>query len=587
MKKESRFIVLFMILGALTGLSIGLILTAIAVPSYGNYILTLKEKADFEHLGNIGNWVPAAPIVWMLFLVLGTFAFALFLSALNPHIKGAFRNKTSFPKALTVVIASFVFTCIVGYLANIEQLIFLPLVLSISWLVAGELGLAGDYSSWKMGANAKPVEAFLLGGVTGAVMWGVIRFFEWGGSKYFFLVSEVWDGSGETTWLGFMLLGGGLVAVFMVGMGIFASLTLALSPTYRTAKERLIRLIFPSVLIGGSCLLVTITYQIASAKYNLNKGTLAAAIGIPDKASVYRTVILLKSTDVKPEAWPLETKVDSGFFPAGNVEISYENLKRAEDYLRNHPDGSVFNYAAKEMLASGYYALWDVKNGLEQQFKASEDMLLPRVVLVSKLPYLPTTEINLNYLKSFSDEGKWYVGPKYSLKIADAYRHFGMMEEAKKWFEKGKAGRADTSKTRPMSGPVLTDGSIKGKITIEGKHPPDIMIGLIQDDGSLKALGGGGILFAKKLIDAQPLDPAGGFSFERLGESEYLLAIMTDEKTVPSASDVKVVNSPGSIKLTADKGAQRVKDINIFVSAVPAGTVLLNKKSDDTAKSHK
>lgn len=190
-------------------------------------------------------------------------------------------------------------------------------------------------------------------------------------------------------------------------------------------------------------------------------------------------------------------------------------------------------------------------------------MLLPRAILISKLPYLPITEINLNYLKSFSDEVKWHVGPKYALKIADAYRHFGMMEDAKKWLEKGKSGGADASKAETMNGTVLTDGSIKGKIAIGGKHPSDIMIGLIQDDGSLKTLGG--ILFVRKLIDAQTPDPTGGFSFERLGEGEYLLAVMIDEKTVPHNSNVKVESSPGVIKLTAENGVQVVKDINIFV----------------------
>lgn len=337
MNKEVRFIVLFMLLGGVVGLSIVLILTTIAAPAYDNYILTLKEKADFEHIGNVGRLIPPAPIVWILFLVMGASSFASFLSALNPHIKGAIRNKTSFFKAITVVIASFLLICIAVYLANIEKLIFLPLILSILWLVAGESGLAGDCSSWKRRANARPAEALIMGGVAGGALWGIIRLFEWGGSKYFFLVSEVWDRSGETSYLGFKLLGCGLISAFMLGMGIFASLTLALSPTYRTAKERLVRLVFPLLLISGSCLLVVITYKWASAKYDIDKGTLAAAIGIHDKASLNKTVILLKSADIRPEMWPLEIKANYSIIPADNVEISYENLKKAEGYFKITP----------------------------------------------------------------------------------------------------------------------------------------------------------------------------------------------------------------------------------------------------------
>ncbi len=563
MKRDVRFIIGLTFLGALSGLMAALILMAIAAPANFDSVLTLTEKADFDRLSQLGAAVSAwlsSSAVRILSLALGFAAFGIFLAIINPRLAGAFRSKTGMMKAAVITVLCMLLSAAAEFASGSRFLI--PVFTALIWLIAGERGWAGDFTSWRM-VNARPTATLLLGGAFGLAVWAVVAFFSWTGGKYFLLVSEALDGSGEVSLRGFELLTWGMTAAFAVGMAIAAGSASALAPTDRTARERLRLAIVPVALFLGTVVITGFGYRSYSEKYDLDKPSLAAAAGIPSSEHDNRTVVLLKTADDQPKNWPLQTTVSVGISPAESIAVSSGNLRKIEDYLAKHEEGTVFRYAARQALISGYNQLWDTARALDIQYASAGDMLLPRFLLIAKLSALQNTEKHLRYLKHFSDETKWHIGPKYALKIADACEHFGLEGEAAKWRDNARAGGADLSNSHPPVGTALPDGIIEGRIRINGKPASGIRVGLLQDDQYLKELESFSV--QRRLISAQDSDATGTFRFDRLGKGAYVLGIMAKDELLPATSRIRIEKAPGSMQLSVGHSRVRLADINMII----------------------
>ena len=580
MKKEVAFIALMIILGIALGIGTIAILGAIAVPSSTIMILTQAEKADFELMSRRFDWSANNPYVipiTVMFLILSTGV--LFFINLNPNFKNKCKGKTEKLKLAAVLLCSLV--CFLFLLApssiysmdpqpidTTTGFVFFFFGIGLLWFITGEMGWAGDFSSWKVGVQekrAKPFLSFILGGITGIAAFGLYSLFNWSFNKYFLLVSEVLDKSAETSYLGFKLLAYEYMFMSSVSLGILSGLITSLSPTYKTAAQRLTRLIFPAILIAILISVILITYNNAVTKYDLGKKSLAEAVGVPEKASLSKTIVLFLPDRVILQEWPMQSKGLS-FIGSNTIELSYENLKKVEDYIAGHKDGSVYNYAARDALMKGFYGLWDVKNAVEQQFKNFDDILLHRLMIISQLRYLPVTQDNLNSLRSFSDESKWYIGSRYMLRIAEAFMHFGLIDEAKAWVEKAKAKGEDVSKVTFLNDRILTDGKITGSIKVNGKPPANTKVALLKytegfakiEDTSLP----------NRLLDVRELDSSGKFAFDMLGKGNYTLAVMTDKETIPydlPKDKLNIYTYSTVLKLGADNPVVNIGDINIVI----------------------
>lgn len=584
MKREIAFIASMIILGIVFGMGTVAIVGAIAVPSSIGVILTQAEKADYELMSLRFDWVANNPyVILYIVIVFVVTACILLLANLNPNFKNKYKGKTAKLKLSAVLLCSlvcFLFLLIPPTsfyfsiysapppLDNTTAFVFFFLGMGLLWFIAGETGWAGDFSSWKMGVQgkgAKPFLSFILGGIIGIAAFGLYYLFKWSFYKYKFLVLEVLGESGEVSYPGFKLLVYELMFMSSVCLGILSGFVTSLSPTHKTAAQRLTRLIFPAILLAILIPVILITYNNAVTKYDLGKKSLAEAVGVPEKASLSKTIVLFLPDRAVLQEWPMQTK-GSSFIGTYAIELSYENIKKVEDYIAGHKDGSVYNYVARDALMRGYSGLWDVKNEVEQLFKNSKEILMFRLILISQLRYLPVTQDNLNYLKYFSDEGKWYIGSRYALRIAEAFMHFGMVDEAKAWAEKAKAKGEDVSKITFLNDRVLTDGKITGSIKVNGKPPANTKVALLRytegfakiDDASLP----------NRLIDVRELDSSGKFAFDTLGKGNYTLAIMTDKETIPYdlPKDKLNVNTYSTvIRLGADNPVLNLGDINIVI----------------------
>ena len=587
MKKEIAFIASMIILGIALGIGIVAIMGAISVPGYTGMILTQSEKADFELMSQKFLWLAKNPYIIAIILILLIVITGILLFAnLNPHFRNKFKEKTARLKASAVLLTSlgcllllfvpatnffsFLFSDFLFSHArdNIAVFLFFFLGTGLLWFIAGETGWAGDFSSWKMGVQgkqARPVASFILGGIIGSAAFGLYYLFNWSFNKYFVLVSEVLDKSGETSYLGFKLLAYYLMFISSISLGILGGLITALSPTYKTTRQRIVRFIFPAMLLAVLISVIAGTYQNAVTNYDLGKKNLAEAVGIPEKASVSKTIIMFTPNKIGIQEWPLKIEVNN-LMGTNTIELSYENLKKVEGYVAGHKEGSVYNYTACEALTNGHYGLWDVKKGIEQQFKNSGEVIFPRLLLISKLNQLPITQENLSYLRTFTDESKWHIGGKFAIKIAFAFMHFGEVEKAKALVRKAQEKGEDISKITFFNEKILKDGKITGNIKVNGKSPANTKVGLLRYSKSFEKIDN--ITLVLRLLDARDIGNSSRFEFNHLGKGEYVLAVMTDKETIPynlPSEKLRVANSPGVIKLDVNKPSINLGNINIAV----------------------
>jgi len=602
MKKEISFIALMSICGLVTGLASTAILLAIGYPVHlTDRILTMAEKQDLVTMIGMAERITGNTTLFIflpsLAVALATALFCLLI--LNSQITVTnLRHRTAKLKlglVLVTLAGVYALTAVIEYTLGISinrplltffsgknisgtpivpAYIEMAVLGGLTWLLVGETGWAGDLSSFKMGSadkKARPIECLALGALAGILTAGLFFSLDWSFNRFFILISEVFDRSGDTSFLGFKYLGLMLATMLALCGCIVALLTLSLAPVYRDWRSRLRRLILPAALTLVCLLSVLGINQHAAVKYDLDKKDLARAAGLSSSAEPSKTILLFKSTDngsdVLLQEWPMA--VDSYSMMGQNiVTLSEENLTGIIEYIDNHPHGSVHNYTALDILYRGYLALWDIERGKEYQFEASRHLQLPRIMMISSIKSLPVTDRNIGYLRAFSDEKTWSVGKKIAPKIAAGFIHFNLFDEAGQWIKKTAALNPDPSESNDRivipAAPMLTAGQVTGAIKVNGGIPANTRIALFSADLMRDKVSMWNQPIS--MVAAHALDQEGRFLFNNLGQGTYVLALMTDSEIIPfdiPAGSIKVKNVPGPVALdienpVADLGAVEI-----------------------------
>ncbi|OGW28800.1 MAG: hypothetical protein A2X56_02255 [Nitrospirae bacterium GWC2_57_13] len=588
-KKEWAFIALMTVGGLFVGFSIASFFIYVINPGLPDHLLTLSEKLDADLMSARVGWLTEniTPLI-ACSAVLVVLGFILLLINLNDRISIAlFKDKTRALKFLAMVAVEAVLFYLLFALTIIEPMDNLLklygsgkiatgillikfaaffLVGGLAWLVAGEAGWAGDFSSWKMRLAGRAKELttmFLLGGIAGLSGGFLYVMNDWIFRKYYVLVSEVLDRSSEVSLAGINLITYELMLMTSLSMGILAGLAVALSPAQRDTRIRLSRLTFPGALLLIAVMIVLPAYLHAVVKYDLGKKNLAEAVGIQGTTAPSKTVLF---TGPGEKAVVQKWNFRAAYYSTSathSIAVTYQNLEKVRQYLDQRENRSIFQYDAEEALYRGYATLWDTERALERQFVGAQRMLSLRMILLSRMPSLPVTSKNLSYLRSFTDESNWYAGRDAALQMAEAFIHFGRFKEARMWLGKARARgakRSEVARIKIPSAPVLRSGVIRGRITVNGTPLAGARVALFTDGFDKKELPHWAA--AKRMLDARTLGPAGTFTFRYLGEGEYSLAIMTDSKTVPfdvSPKRITISGLPRLIRIskmapTADLG---------------------------------
>ncbi len=550
-----------------------LVLMMIAIPQVTQYQLTLAEKADWDRIASYGvlmmSSLSSALIAAAAFAI-ATIILLLFLTVLNPQSMMALKKWRSVAgaKLLVVFLLSLAWLYLLAnesgpfYIAQREitrsmQFVIYVIGTAGLWLIAGELGWAGDFSSWRMPHDAKPVRIFLLGATTGVVIFGITYLFDIAAGKYFVIVSEVLDGSGETSFLGFEYLALGFSIQISLELLLIAGFAIALAPVQRDAAEIRHRLVKPTVAFAIIAALLIAAYSYAGKKYDLDKPDLASAVGVADKAKNSKTVLIFNSSKNLPvtiQEWPLQAKAWS-LATGGSIELTQDNLRKIESYLNAHPEGTIFTYAAQNALMNGYYGLWDTQEGLAWQVKAAESQLIPRLQLLARFSSMDLTTKNQKLLESYSDDQKWYHSGRSARSLSLAYHHFGKPAQARAWLQRAKSLGAEITDTKYLNVPAVTQGTIKGKILLNEKPLTGVQVGLLSHQTTSNRVESYTLRdfsLARSLQNAVRTNKDGMFAFTDLGSGKYLIAIMTEKTAIPfdiKRGQIRVSNVPGLVQI--------------------------------------
>ncbi len=591
--RDMIFVVVLGIFGVAGGLGVASILNAIAIPSYIDLLLTLKEKADIEamrtgFLSFLGANINTVIVIIVIFTVI---AFVLVLCELNPNFLSLRRPEVKKKKALVAVLGGIVLFFLLSLsMARMPLAIFsgifpasLPdtdmaqgfimvIISGALWLLVGQMGWAGDLTAWRPGGGvtmsrwARIAVTFFMGAACGGIAFYFFLLFNWSFNKYFLLVSEVLGGSGEPTLHGWQLLSNAIMVMLGFSFAIIAGFVTVLAPRQMTIKARLVRLIIPAILLAIYTPIIAGTYRDAAQRYDLNKKNIAEAVGVPEKGQASKTVVLFLPEKPAIQEWRMEAAGNGLMVYNNTYALTPENIKKIEDYLARHKDGSIFFYAGRDAVMKGYYKLWETEKGNGQMFGNAASQMLARMVLLKRLSSLPVTAENEAYLRSFTDETKWYAGKTSSLRIAEAFMHFGRADESRAWSDKAKAKGADPAKSKSLSEPALTNASVTGTLKMNGAPLAGKKVALFLYRPKMTQLDPQ--YFSGFPIDAKTTDAAGKFEFANLGKGEYVLAVMVEKEEVPfkaPAGGLSVENAPVVIAVDAAAPSKNLGDINLVV----------------------
>lgn len=620
MKKENVFIASMTAIGAVTGFWVIAILTAIELSPLDRTILSQTEKHQFELQQSAVKLLALSNRSWVTLsfsLVISAVAIVLLLRTINPSIgRNTFRSKGPFLKFATAFGLSFIVTPLAIVLlkealsvsselltpweirdadptgsAAVPSILFHVIVTNglqfgVIWMLLGEKGWLGDLSSRDVSLRENGREwrgTFAMGMLVGIGTALTLVLQGWFFGRYFVLVNEVLDRSSETSFTGFLHFFVELTVLMGLLGCIFAGLTVALAPVQREPGYRKRKLRMPIGIFAAMTAGMLVVYAFGSVRYDLNKQSLAGAVGIPDGSSKSMTLIVTEcGQDRKtPRAfsWPLQIIV-WGKTKHGTVEVTPENLDRISRYLDEHPQGSVFRYAAREALMKGYNALGDTDKSLALQYSYSTDMLMPRVKLIRRLSCLPLSEQNREYLDSFTDKDRWHVGARFSLKLAEAYIHQGRLAEARKWIQQARDANYNAGEIKKVavpSGPVLTTGRVSGTLLLNGTVPKGTKVLLFSDIGTplIEADVSSAVAaetvhnaMETRLADAGKPDGRGYFSFDRLGAGKYFIALMAGPESVPGDAPpdgLRIRNNPGVFSLDGRRPSMDLGKVEIDV----------------------
>lgn len=592
--KDIIFVVVMGIFGVAAGLGITSILSAIAMPSTADLLLTVKEKIDYEaaQTGFLFFLGTHANILLWILIAFTVIAFFIVLIELNPNFSSMKKDETNRKKVVVVVLSGVVLFVILAAIqarvplsfisgiapafipdSNIAYGFMMVIVSGVLWLVVGEMGWAGDFSSWGFdntevtSRGPRIAGTFFMGAVCGGIAYFFFLLFNWSFNKYFLLVSEVLGGSNEPTLHGWQLLANALMFLLGFSFAVIAGFVTVLAPKRMAFKARLIRLVIPAILLAVYAPVIGGKYHDAVVRYDLNKKNLAEAAGIPEKGRTSKTVVLFLPEKPAIQEWRMEASGSGLMIYNNTYALSPENIKKLGDYLARHKDGSIYFYAGRDAVMKGHYMLFEAEKGTGQMFINARSQVLARMVFLSRLRWLPVTAENEKYLRSFADETMWHAGKNASLRMAEGFMHFGRTEEAKTWADKAKAKGADLTKSTILVEPFLTNATVTGTIKLNGTPLSGKKIALFPYKPNMKQIDPKSLLSGLP-IDSKTTDPAGRFEFTNLGKGEYVLAVMTEKEEVPfkvPAGGLNIENAPAVIALDAAAAVKNLGDINLIV----------------------
>lgn len=565
-RTEKIFLAYSLIYGILTGLLLTAVLESIAVPNGGAYLLTLQEQRDFTTMAARFLGMDIVKTVWMIALPATLIYLALLLPVLNPAINSSslFKEPKKILRLGVWLTATLIIT--IGLASRLDSFfgaMNMGLFMKISgvaipivwWSVLGEIGIAGNLSTWK--PQTPDIRTCTLFAISAYLLFIVLQMANsWSFSWFFTLVSEVLDGSGEFSVRGFTWFRTGLV--FLAGWSslISSAIIIGFAPTQITRHTRIDRLILPIGMLIVFSIFLSGGYYIGVIKYDLDKTSLAEAIQADQSSPPPIYTAILKNT-ITSKPW-IQSIKPSCMTDCGTIPVSLTNIGLLRQYLNEQPQ-SIFRYGAEDAIVASWFQLWDSDQATKSQYQTQNDML-QRMVFLNRLSALPITPENQRLLDEYRDESRWWVGHKAALRLASAAIHFNDFDQARHWLTMARTrGASDETLTTIAipAQPRLVHGEIHGRIQTD--RP--VIIALLRGSDTEQGVELDTTFLSLNLVDNWEVATSSTFSFKNLGEGRYFLAL----KYGGERADISMSKPRYIIEVTPNQKNIDLGTINLIV----------------------
>ena len=273
---------------------------------------------------------------------------------------------------------------------------------------------------------------------------------------------------------------------------------------------------------------------------------------------------LLLLTD-PPESGKLgDVFQDENSLQKGNVPFNEENEKVIKKYLRSKNFLTCLRGAGYSYISDNHMRELDPRGAAIINMNAflKTGNSIQGFFLLNRIAVGPSVDGYYKLLTNISDESVISAKGKSALKLSLAYAKFGNLEKARYWYQEGiKTGDKVTDEDKksyyPPAQPPFYGGRITGRFTRAGMPLAELHVGLIKAKSAelirkqMKEKGEVGTLLELiNLTDGVVSDKEGRFTFDRLGEGEYIILLSLKNE---GNEKINVINSPGAISISKEK----------------------------------
>jgi hypothetical protein len=251
---------------------------------------------------------------------------------------------------------------------------------------------------------------------------------------------------------------------------------------------------------------------------------------------------------------------DGSTDPRGvRIACNGESVKKVEAFLTTSHYRSQLALTAYRHLKTCTYLDWLSPRSMELDLAMLQAAPNAEAAqsLMEKLAECPITPETRRVLDQFADDTRlrWDDADLHQW-LGAAYARFGEIEKARRHLDRASMSREE--RDRILTGePLLTNGTIRGRMTLAGKPENLMRIGLVRAERWLLMRGivrpeGWRVVLAATYTNRQ-----GRFEFKNVPEGRYVL-VMTGGQIGRLAGRPTITNNPGAIEIS---GAARTQDL--------------------------
>lgn len=599
-----RSLSIYGLIGAILGVLVFLLLSAIAIPAYVEYLMPLAMYRDVTAMAPLANildkmsawlgWGMLVLFVWVWLIVAGRLNPALARWPMAPDVNRLWAVASWIGGGLLLLAAFAVGSAIpnpeifgMGKRAGILEWVVALSAMAIVWMLISPqaFGRFGGDRPAKLSWSATARTAGL--GMLFALIFGLIVKAAGAAFSAWFLVVTELERSMEPSLFGWTWLAVGLIVMLALGSAVAFGLLPAFVPGAGSWRERMVATRPALILAAGALVVGAISLPVLSRIDYLGSKTLADVAELSGiRPLSFRLVKFCadkncrdsKDRSANPALKTGEPIVKVAGFgmlrDGGYAPLHPDTVAALEKFVAGKGANSMLRKSAMMAAAEVHKTLWQPREmyRLVDRFTRQGSMkhgslIDTQIRLAWLMRAAPINAETRAMLEELSDDKRYFIGTRATARLAATWARFGDMKRAEGLLaqaRKASPGKYDHIKLVPGG---RINGQLSGQIVMAGSTSDGIRVGLFRqtedptkkvspDDLKKQKLSKGSVPgFAypgiSLLTESTVLKADGRFAFRDLGAGDYYLAILLPDEKLKGKTALTGVNVPDIIRIGA------------------------------------